>query len=85
MSSSAVLSGGAIPKYSTKNPTTPSSIPRPPPPPTTTMTTKDKMETDIVPSGHLDEFARLLIQDDARLLVDLLKLAVTGKCNEQLK
>lgn len=27
-----------------------------------------------------DEFNRLLTQDDARLLIDLLKLAVTGKC-----
>ena len=27
----------------------------------------------------LDDFTKLLVQDDARLLVDLLKLAVTGK------
>lgn len=32
---------------------------------------------------HLDDFTYLLIQDDARLLVDLLKLAVTGRCRER--
>ena len=30
-------------------------------------------------SSHLDDFTRLLIEDDARLLVDLLKLAVAGR------
>ncbi len=29
-------------------------------------------------SSKLDDFTRLLIQDDARMLIDLLKLAVTG-------
>ena len=31
----------------------------------------------------LDDFTKLLVQDDARLLVDLLKLAVTGKSTLQ--
>ena len=30
-------------------------------------------------SGYLDEFTKLLVEDDARLLVDLLKLAVAGR------
>ena len=32
----------------------------------------------------LDDFTKLLVQDDARLLVDLLKLAVTGKSKVSL-
>ena len=28
---------------------------------------------------NLDDFTRLLVQDDARLIVDLLKLAVAGE------
>ena len=31
------------------------------------------------PKQPLDDFTKLLVQDDARLLVDLLKLAVTGE------
>ena len=30
----------------------------------------------------LDDFTKLLAQDDARQLVDLLKLAVAGRCND---
>lgn len=30
-------------------------------------------------TSHLDDFTRLLTEDDARVLVDLLKLAVAGR------
>ncbi len=32
---------------------------------------------------QLDDFTRLLLQDDARLIVDLLKLAVAGRCRDR--
>ena len=37
------------------------------------------------PKQPLDDFTKLLVQDDARLLVDLLKLAVTGKSKRVLE
>ena len=32
---------------------------------------------------HVDEFTKLLCPDDARMLVDLLKLAVAGRCSDR--
>ena len=37
-----------------------------------------------VPAG-IDEFTHLFGQDDIRLLVDLLKLAVAGRCSDKAR
>ena len=48
----------------------------------TSVGTKSLAKDDIQnakESSHLDDFTKLLVEDDARLLVDLLKLAVAGR------
>ena len=41
---------------------------------------QDKTKTLVI---HADDFTRLLCSDDARMLVDLLKLAVAGRCSDR--
>ena len=41
---------------------------------------QDKTKTLAI---HADDFTRLLCSDDARMLVDLLKLAVAGRCSDR--
>ena len=47
----------------------------------------DKIEEEKLPvlQAGADEFTRMFSQDDIRMLVDLLKLAVAGRCNEKAR
>merc|ERR1719341_1065749 len=46
----------------------------------------DKIEEEKLPvAAGGDEFTRMFSQDDIRMLVDLLKLAVAGRCNEKAR
>ena len=46
----------------------------------------DKIPEERLPVGARgDEFTRMFSQDDIRMLVDLLKLAVAGRCNDKAR